>query len=100
MNKYFTTKTIERSCNIGDGRTVIYCDNSRESIETVCKLFHDATPITRKHALELVWWERRLHRIGYGFSPDSYHSAYIYPYWWNMGQAIDETDSTGCVVIR
>lgn len=100
MNKYFTTRTIDRSCNVGDSRTVIYCDNNPESIETVYKLFCDATPITRKNAMALVRWERNRHRINYAATPDCRHTAYIYPYWWDMGQAIDEVDSTGCIIVR
>lgn len=69
MNKYFATRTIDRSCNVGDSRTVIYCDNNPESIETVYKLFCDATPITRKNAMALVRWERNRHRINYADTP-------------------------------
>lgn len=54
MNKYFTTRAIHRPWNIGDTRTVIYCDNNRESIATVRKHFPDAMPITREYALQLV----------------------------------------------
>lgn len=32
MNKYFATRSINRPWNIGDTRTLIYCDNNRESI--------------------------------------------------------------------
>ena len=54
MNKYFTTRVIHRPWNIGDTRTVIYCDNNHESIAKVHKRFPDAMPITRYHALVFV----------------------------------------------
>lgn len=101
MNKYFTTRTIDRSCNVGDGRTVIYCCGTPEAIATIHKMFCDAMPITRARALELVRRERYTFRVfNYSACPDCCHTAYIYPYWWDVGTAIDEVDSTGCIVIR
>lgn len=99
MNKYFTTRRISRPQNIGDTRTVIYCDNNRESIAKVRKRFPDAMPITRYHALVLVRQERSIYRHHYGSNPEYPHTAYIYPYLWEMGRAIDATDSTGCIII-
>ena len=99
MNKYFTTRSINRPWNIGDTRTVVYCDNNVESIATVRKRFLDAIPITREYALQLVRQERSIYKNHYGSSPEYSHTAYIYPYWWEMGRAIDATDSTGCIII-
>lgn len=62
MNKYFTTRSVNRPWNIGDTRTAIYCDNNRESIATVHKRFPDAIPVTREHALQLVRQERSIYR--------------------------------------
>lgn len=99
MNKYFTTRSINRPWSIGDTRTVIYCDNNRESIATVRRRFPDAIPVTRECALQLVRQERNIYRSHYGYNPEYPHTAYIYPYWWEMGRAIDATDSTGCIII-
>ena len=102
MNKYFTTRSIRRPQNIGDTRTVVYCDNNRESIAKVRKRFPDAMPITRNDALVLVRQERSIYRKHYGCTPEYPHTAYIYPYWWEIGRAIDATvatDSTGCIII-
>lgn len=99
MNKYFTTRSVNRLWNIGDTRTVIYCNNSAESIATVRRCFPDAMPVTREHALQLVKQERSIYQNHYGYNPEYPHTAYIYPYWWEMGRAIDATDSTGCIII-
>lgn len=99
MNKYFTTRAIHRPWNIGDTRTAIYCNNSAESIATVRRRFPDAMPITREYALQLVRQERSIYRNHYGYNPEYPTTAYIYPYWWEMGRAIDATDSTGCIII-
>lgn len=99
MNKYFTTRAIHRPWNIGDTRTAIYCNNSAESIATVRRRFPDAMPITREYALQLVRQERSIYWNHYGYNPEYPHTAYIYPYWWEMGRAIDATDSTGCIII-
>ena len=98
MNKYFTTRSINRPWSLLKEGTIIYCDNNRKSIETICRQFPDARPITRKKALQLVQQERRQLRYG-NICTDYPHTAYIYPYWWEMGRAIDATDSTGCVII-
>ena len=74
MNKYFATRSINRPWNIGDTRTLIYCDNNRESIATVHKRFPDAMPVTREHALQLVRQERSIYRNHYRVSN---HGLYI-----------------------
>lgn len=100
MNKYFTTRAIARPHQIGNTRTVIYCDNNRESIANLRKQYQDAMPVTRECALSLVRYERNLYRNWFGGSPEYPHTAYIYPYDYNIGQAVDATDSTGCIIIR
>ncbi len=42
MNKYFTTRSVNRPWNIGDTRTIIYCDNNRESIAMIYRRFPNA----------------------------------------------------------
>lgn len=100
MNKYFTTRAIARPHQIGNTRTVIYCNNSRESITNLRKQYQDAMPVTRECALSLVRYERSLYRNRFGGSTEYPHTAYIYPYDYNIGQAVDATDSTGCIVIQ
>lgn len=90
MNKYFTTRSINRPWNIGDTRTIIYCDNNRESIATVCKHFPDAIPVTREHALQLVRQERSIYRNHYGYNPEYPHLVLSA---WNIGQG-DAWDTT------
>ena len=98
MNKYFTTRSINRPWSLLKEGTIIYCDKNRKSIETICRRVPDARPITRKKALQLVQQERR--QLQYGnICTDYPHTAYIYPYWWEMGRAINATDSTGCIII-
>lgn len=98
MNKYFTTRSINRPWSVLPEGTIIYCDDNRTSIAAVRRRFPDAMPVTREHALQLVRKERR--QLQYGnICADYPHTAYIYPYWWEMGRAIDATDSTGCIII-
>ena len=99
MNKYFTTRSINRPWSVLREGTIIYCDDNRRSITMMYNKFPDATPITRQQALQLVRQERR--QLQYGNICAGYpHTSYVYPYWWAMGRAIDATDNTGCIVIR
>ena len=98
MNKYFTTRSISRPWSLLKEGTIIYCDDNRKSITMIYNTFPDATPITRQQALQLVRKERR--RLQYGNICTGYpHASYIYPYWWEMGRAIDTIDSTGCIIL-
>lgn len=99
MNKYFTTRSINRPWSVLPEGTIIYCDDNRTSITMMYNKFPDATPITRQQALQLVRKERR--QLQYGnICADYPHTSYIYPYWWEIGRAIDATDNTGYIVIR
>ena len=99
MNKYFTTRSINRPWSVLPEGTIIYRDDNRTSITMMYNKFPDATPITRQQALQLVRKERR--QLQYGNICAGYpHASYIYPYWWEMGRAIDVTDNTGCIVVR
>lgn len=99
MNKYFTTRSINRPWSVLQEGTIIYCDDNRKSITMMYNKFPDATPITRQQALQLVRKERR--QLQYGnICAVHPHTSYVYPYWWEIGRAIDATDNTGCIVIR
>lgn len=58
MNKYFTTRSINRPWSVLSEGTIIYCDDNRTSITMMYNKFPDATPITRQQALQLVRKER------------------------------------------
>lgn len=99
MNKYFTTRSINRPWSVLQEGTIVYCDDNSKSITMMYNKFPDAMPITRQQALQLVRKERR--QLQYGnICAGCPHASYIYPYWWEMERAIDATDNTGCIVIR
>ena len=99
MNKYFTTRSINRPWSVLQEGTIIYCDDNRKSITMMYNKFPDATPTTRQQALQLVRKERR--QLQYGNICEGYpNTSYVYTYWWAMGRAIDATDNTGCIVVR